>query len=125
MKKIRIEIKDNLSKEQEIIAIARKLANKTILLSNHKVIGSSIEVQDLETQITIIRKPSERTLITKECSVCKTIFQKSSGISLYQNIGGKVRLSKYCSKECSDIVVNFLGDRGSYKRKDLVFITFF
>lgn len=120
MKTIQINIKDNLSPEKEALEIAKKLITKKLLGNTTKSIGQGFEIQDLKTTIEVTRVPYERAIISKECSCCNTIFQKSSGVSLYVNYGGSVKLKKYCSKECADLVHSFLGDkRASFDRKKI------
>lgn len=120
MKTVQIKIKDNLTPEKEALEIAKKLITKKLLGNTSKFLGNGVEVQNLKTVIEVTRIPYEKAVISKECPCCQTTFQKSSGISLYVNYGGKVTLKKYCSKECADYVFSFLGEkRASFDRKKI------
>lgn len=76
--KIEIRIPDNLSKEQEVLLIAKNLSKTMIqgqkLLSNGKNDFNIIEPEDT---IKIVRYTKERKFKTQECSICNTLFQTS------------------------------------------------
>lgn len=119
-KTINIKIKDNLTKEQEAIEIAKQLSKNKLFLSqgNKKLIGESVEVQELNTVIKVKRYTRERVHKTLECSRCNCMFASNTSTNVYHNYGGTIKTLKYCSKECANEVLNFLGDRASlYKNK--------
>lgn len=119
MEKINITIPDNLTPQEELLAIAAQLGKK-MLPGGKAMLGSGYQIQDLQTQITITREAVEKPLVTIECSVCKTIFEKSLGVPMYVNYGGDARKRLFCSKECCGEVINICGEgRAAMKKKDL------
>ena len=124
---IEIKIKDNLTKEQEVVEIAKQLAKKKEIGTSQKLIGSNIELQHLETTIKIVRTPSEKPLETKECSCCGTIFELKYGYRSYTNYGGVKRTIKFCSKFCAETAVKLIGARLSInsRAKNVNFKPFF
>ena len=120
MEKIIITIPDNLTPQQEALAISEQLGKKYLPSSSLKLIGSGYEVKHLETQIVIRREAVEKPVVTCECSVCSTVFEKSLGKDLWVNYGGIDKKRKYCSDICRNTVIAICGDgRASIKRKEL------
>jgi hypothetical protein len=120
MEKVNITIPDNLTHEQEIFAIAKALGAKMLPSGKTKLLGSGYEIQNIQTQITITREAVEKPIVTIECSVCKTIFEKKIGAALYVNYGGKPRKRLFCSTECCNEVINICGEgRAALNKKDL------
>ena len=120
MEKINITIPDNLNANEEILAIAKHLGNN-MLPTNKELISCSYELKHLETQITIKREPTEDTIVTRECSVCATIFEQGIGSKLWVNYGGKKKQRHYCSDECREVVLQIVGNgRASIKKGGLV-----
>ena len=125
MEKITITISDNLSPEQEVFAIAKKLGKALGPLRNLLALGDGYEVKQLDTQIIIKRVPSSPLLITQTCSVCDTIFEPKVGVSMYVNYGGIVQKRRYCCEDCKNVVKDMCGPgRAVDKKKDLKFSWF-
>lgn len=120
MEKINITIPDGLTPQEEIIAIAKKLGKALSPPKNLKALGTGYEVKQLETQITIKREPKSPLLVTQECSVCQTLFERKEGFILYINYGGNTRQVRYCCEECRNIVIDVCGEgRTSLKKRNL------
>ena len=121
MEKITITIPDNLTPEEEFIEVSKQLTKKLIPTKvDKKLLGKGYEIKHLETQIIIKREPVEAVIISRECSVCNTIFEEKAGIKLWTNYGGKKRKLHYCSEECRNIVLDFSGPgRAAIKKSDL------
>lgn len=117
MEKIKIEIPDNLSPEDEAILLAKILEKKLLPSSNNKKIGSGYEMKKLETQIIIKRVSIEKPVITRECKVCDNIFAQNAGRVLWVNYGGKRQKKYYCSDDCLDFVLNIVGSHRAALRK--------
>jgi len=118
---IEIRIPDNLTKEQEFVLIAKKLAskslqNKTKLLSNGK---NDFDIIEKEDNIKIIRYTKEKKYETLECSICNCLYQKSKGKAFFHNYGGIVKRKTTCSLQCTETYVSLLGQRASIKRSGL------
>jgi hypothetical protein len=125
MEKIKINIPDNLSKEDEIKMITEQLGRKLLSTSNQKLIGRGYEINQLETQIIINREPTEKPIVTKECSVCNTVYDQTIGVSLWVNYGGSAKKRYYCSDNCREYILQIVGNgRASIKRSNLTFMTF-
>ena len=123
MKTIKIEIDDNLTEEQEVLAIAKKLA-KLSIGKNQKLIGNSTQTKDLKTIIEINRTSKEKVFEPVICGCCETQYY-GKGEKLFTNIGGKTRKKMYCSIDCRDSVLELLGDRGGKTKGKLMhFIAF-
>jgi hypothetical protein len=126
MEKINITIPDNLTPQEELFAIAKQLGKKMLPAGKTNLLGSGYEIQDLQTQITIIRKAVDKPIVTIDCSVCRTVFEKSIGKILYVNYGGKNRQRHFCSEECCQAVIDIVGEgRASMKRNGLKPMRFF
>ena len=103
-KPIRITIPDNLSKEDEVFAITKKLQQKA--LSGHgrqedkKMIGDYNKVTDLTTTIIVERKSKEKPIEMVKCPDCGCEYQNDMFFPVYVNYGGKNKLLKYCSESC-------------------------
>ena len=118
---IEIKIPDNLSKEQELLLITKKLASKSLqnetkLLSNGK---NDFYIIEKEDTIKIIRYTKERKYETLECSICKCLYQKSKGKAFFHNYGGIVKRKTTCSLKCTETYVSLLGERASIKRSGI------
>ena len=119
MEKINITIPDNLDSNQELLAIAKQLGKK-LLPTNKKLLGSGYEIKHLETQINIKREPVERPIVTRECSVCSTVFEEKNGKKLWINYGGNQKQRHYCSDGCRETVLQLVGSsRASIKKGEL------
>lgn len=121
MKKIKIQIPDNLSPEEEALEIGKQLASNRLLgNSSNLLLGSGYEVKHMTTQIEVERIPVEDTIETCKCEICKTEFEKKLGKKVYHNYGGNRNVLLYCSDTCRDTVMNFLGlDRCSKTAQSL------
>ena len=119
MEKITIKIPDNLNKTQEAFEIVKHLGKK-LLPTNNKYIGNSYELKNLQTQINVIRIPTEKVIVTIDCSVCNTLFEKKSGKKIFVNYGGKILEKNYCCQDCADYVLGFLGENRASNRKNLL-----
>jgi hypothetical protein len=122
MNKIEIEIPDNLSPSQEAVLIAKKMmqAQKKLGTRGQKLIGNSLELVHLETQITIKRVTTEKPEKTFVCSVCGTTCSMKLSVPLFHNYGGYRKRNNYCTSECRDFVASFLGiGRGNKEKKEV------
>ena len=122
MDKIKITIPDNLTKEQEVIAIAKQLSPK-LLPEGKNLVSQGHEVKALNTTIEVIRKPVKRVELVRNCTVCKTDFTK--GKKLFINYGGSTNERRYCSDECRDEVLKICRNRASKTRNGLKPARFF
>ena len=107
-----------LTPEEELLAIAKELG-KTYLPSGVKTIGNSYELKELQTSITINRKPVEKVTVTCDCPVCNAIFDRKLSKSCYTNVGGNVRQKRLCGKECMDLYISISPSRISAKKADV------
>jgi len=112
MDKINITIPAGLTKAQEIAAIASTLGKKMLPAKSQLQLEGSYVVGDLETQIIIKREIDAPVTVTRECSVCPTIFDDSLKVVYWNNYGGKPKKAYVCSRKCRDAVVGMLGDGG-------------
>ena len=120
MEKINITIPDNLDVNGELLAIAKQLGKK-LLPVKKKLLGSCYEIKHLETQININREPVEKAIVTRECSVCLTIFEQKIGKKLWINYGGIQKQRHYCSDSCRETVLQLVGSgRASINKRELV-----
>ena len=120
MQKINITIPDNLDANGELLAIVKQLG-KAFLPTNKKLLGSGYEIKNLETQINIKREPIEKPIVTRECSVCLTVFEQKIGKKLWINYGGNYKQKHYCSSECRETVLQLIGSsRASIKKRELI-----
>ena len=119
MEKINITIPDNLTPNEEVLAIAKQLGKK-LLPSNQKLLGSGYELKHLQTQINIKREAIEKPIVTRECPICKTIVDQKAAKVLWTNYGGNQKKHHYCSDECRESVLQIAGSgRASIKRNEL------
>lgn len=119
MDKIIITIPDNLDANSELLAIAKQLGRK-LLPTNNKLLGSGYDVKHLETQIIIKREAIEKPIVTRECSVCSTIFEQKISKKLWVNYGGKRKQRHYCSDDCREVVLQLVGSgRASVKKRHI------
>ena len=123
MKKIEINIPDDLSPEKEIIAIAQKLQQKQLSGSakNKSVlrIGDNIDIKEIQTQIIINRVSTEIPIIMIPCNVCNCEYDSKKSKYYYQNYGGAVRRNSCCSDECRNVVLNNFPSRTSLKKSKI------
>lgn len=120
MQKINITIPDNLDANGELLAIVKQLG-KEFLPTNKKLLGRGYEIKNLETQINIKREPIEKPIVTRECSVCLTVFEQKIGKKLWINYGGNYKQKHYCSSECRETVLQLIGSsRASIKKRELI-----
>jgi rubredoxin len=112
MGKIIIDIQQGLTPEEEIIAISKKLAKKSISnTKNVKAIGDGLLVEDLQTQIIVNRIYKEKVIVTARCSVCGCVYEKSKSKKLVTNYGGTKKILHYCSEDCRLTVLDMFGGR--------------
>ena len=89
--------------------------------TNKKLLGRGYEIKNLETQINIKREPIEKPIVTRECSVCLTVFEQKIGKKLWINYGGNYKQKHYCSSECRETVLQLIGSsRASIKKRELI-----
>lgn len=114
-KEIKIQIPDDLSKAEEIIAIAKGLARKALSdnprTPKSKRIGNEVSVLETEFTIKVERVSKEKPIELCKCSLCGTEYQSSLAKSAYTNYGGPIRQLFYCSTACVDIVVSAFPER--------------
>lgn len=119
MKRINITIPDNLTPNEEVLAIAKQLGKK-LLPSKLKMLGSGYELKHLQTQINIKREAIEKPIVTRECPICKTIVDQKAAKVLWTNYGGNQKKNYYCSDECRETVLHIAGNgRASIKKNEL------
>ena len=118
MEKIIIKIPDNLTPEEERFAIFKKMG-KALAPPKKKqlAIGEGYVVQQLQTEIVIIREPVVKLTVVHECSVCKTLFEPLDGFKLYVNYGGITKKRLYCSDNCVVTVMSICGEGRASKTK--------
>jgi hypothetical protein len=118
MEKIIIKIPDNLTPEEERFAIFKKMG-KALAPPKKKqlAIGEGYIVQQLQTEIVIVREPVVKLTVVHECSVCKTLFEPVDGFKLYVNYGGITRERLYCSNSCREVVIGICGEGRASKTK--------
>jgi len=120
MEKINITIPDNLTSEQELMAIAKQLGRKLLPTDNKKLLGTGYEIKHLETQITIKREQVEKPIVTRTCPICQTIFEQKIGKRLWTNYGGVQKQHHYCKDECRETVLQVAGTgRAAIKKSEL------
>ncbi len=113
-KSIRITIPDNLSKEEEIFAISKKLHQKA--LSSHgsqndkKMIGDYNQVIDLTTTIIVERKSKEKPIEMVKCPACNCEYQNDMFLPVFINYGGNKKKIKVCSESCQNDIIDVCGE---------------
>lgn len=116
-KDVRIVIDDNLSEQEELLEIAKRLRQKSLSSSGiskqHKRIGNQVDVKSLETTITIVRKSKEKPIEFVTCNLCGCEYQSDLGKVYYHNYGGKRNKKKVCSDNCLNNILDALGNRAS------------
>lgn len=121
--KIRIVIPHNLSNEEELIEINKRLTQKLLASSgrrvDHKRLGNQLDIQHLKTEITIERtgeKPIEMVI----CNTCGCEYQNNLFKRVFINYGGINKTIKVCSDTCQDALIDICGTgRAAKKKKDL------
>ena len=119
MEKIDIVVSDNMTDAEVMKFIVKELGQKMLPKGGQKMIGSGYELQHMDTQINIKRIAVDAPVVTRECSVCSTTYEKSLAVSLWINYGGQPRRRHYCSEKCRAVVMEIAGGRCSVKRNDL------
>lgn len=123
MNKIEIKIPDNLTPEKEILAIAKKLQQKQLssgAKSNvQNRIGTSVDVQHLQTQITVTRTSNEKPIEMVTCNVCNCSYQNNTAVYYWHNYGGNPKQVAVCSDTCQEAVIEFLGNRAAKTKSKL------
>lgn len=117
MEIIRITIPDDLTPEQELLEIGKKLGKKMLPQNNQKMLGSGYTIKHLQTAIVIERKSTVKPIVTRECSVCQTLFDQCVGKGFWTNYGGKIRRIYVCCEECRKQYMGILGDGRCAKTK--------
>ena len=123
METINITIPAELTKTQEIAAIAGALGKKMIPTKSQLLLEGSYVVGNLDTQIIIKREFKSPVTVTRECSMCKTIYSDDVKVLYWHNYGGKPTKAYMCSNSCRINILNLLGDRAAisrYKLKRLI-----
>lgn len=128
MRKIEIKIPDNLTQQEEVVAISKKLMQRSLTGSGAskeiKRIGTEVNIIDLHTQINIIRESKEPVIEMVKCNVCGCDYQNNTASFYWHNYGGNPKRVAVCSEKCVNAVVEYLGDRAAtskYKLKRLKF----
>lgn len=113
MKNINIKIADDLTPEQEVYAIAKHLAKKSIGTNKDKQkrIGDVLEVKQLETTITVTRVSTERPIEMLTCNVCGCDYQSDRAKHYFHNYGGKRTKRNVCSDNCIEFMIENFGVR--------------
>lgn len=123
MAKIVVKIPDNLTKEQEIIAIAKKLHQKNVsgrgTNREQLKIGTEVKVLETETEILIQRVSHEKPIEFVNCPVCTINYQSNTASYYFTNYGGNVRKNPVCSKKCVQTMVDAFPGRVSANKKKL------
>lgn len=120
MEKITITIPDNLTPEQELFAIVKKLGSKLLPSGTNKLLGNGYEIKDLQTAIIIKRKSTEKVTVTRNCPICATMFDHHVARPLWTNYGGVKKLHHYCSDECREKMMEICGEgRASIQKNKL------
>ena len=126
MKKIDIQIPDNLTEAQEIVAIVKQLNNKRLLGNDgNLILGNPLTIKDIQTQINITRVSKEKPIATHVCAVCNTVYTSDTAVPYWHNYGGNAKQVRTCSPECRDFCLTMLGDRAAKTKKGLKAMRFF
>lgn len=119
MEKIKVTVPFGMSKAQEIAEII-KVMGKQLKGGSVKFIeeknGTMLTIDELETQITIVREPVEEIIATQECMACSTSFEIRLGKRFYTNYGGVTKLQRVCGEKCRSHLLSVLGSRASMKK---------
>lgn len=128
MKKIEIKIPDGLNPQQEAAAIAKKLLQKQLSGkskdSQQILIGDSVEVSHIQTQITITRVSKDQPIEMVTCNVCGCEYQNNTALYYWHNYGGKPTKKAVCSESCQTNVIAIIGDRAAKTKSKLAPIRF-
>ena len=120
-KEITITIPDRLTSEQEILAIKKQLTTKMLSSSardsSRKRIGDSVDIEYLETTITVKRKGPKPIELLK-CNVCGCEYQSDEFKAVFVNYGGPKRSIKVCCEECQDTLIDMCGQGRASKRRN-------
>ncbi len=113
-KSIKITIPDNLSQEEEVFAISKKLQQKA--LSSHgrqedkKMIGDYNKVIDLTTTIIVERKSKEKPIEMVKCPCFENNYQNDMFLPVFINYGGNKKKIKVCSESCQKDIIAVCGE---------------
>ncbi len=114
-KDITIKIADNLTPQQEVVAIAKQLAKKQLSGGGQnkdiKRIGDELNIQHLKTTITIDRVSTEKPIIMLTCNVCGCDYQSDMTKHYFHNYGGKNTKRSVCSDGCQQFMIEYFGVR--------------
>ena len=125
MKKVNIHIPDDLTPAEEASYIAKALSRKALGGTKQKLIGTGYDIKDTKTQIIIERVSPEPVVVLKPCSVCNVEFDIKKGTKLYTNYGGSVRELIVCSKTCGETMIDLVGPRVTFKKKEMKRFAFY
>lgn len=122
-KTINIKIADNLTEQQEVIAIAKKLAQKQLSgRSDNKSVkrlGGGVDIKNLQTTIVIDRVSNEKPIELLTCNVCGCEYQSDMAKYYYHNYGGKNTKRGVCSDDCVQFMIDNFGVRVAKKASQL------
>jgi len=120
MDKMTIKIPDNLTPENELKAIFKKISQKQLSGDGSnkdiKRIGQQYDIKHTETQITIVRESKEPIIEMVTCNACNCEYQNNTAFYYWHNYGGKPKKVAVCSEKCQTDVINLLGGRASKKK---------
>lgn len=120
MNRINITIPDDLTPEQEFMAIAKALGKKMLPATGNKQLGEGYEIKDMDTTIVITRKSIIKPIVTHTCPMCPMVFTAPAAYQMWTNYGGKKKLHYYCSAKCRQTVFDVCGPgRASFTSKKL------
>lgn len=125
MKKIDLQIPDNLTEAQEAVEITKQLNKRLLSAKDKPLLGNPVNVKDLQTQITVTRVSKENPITTHICNVCNTVYTSDTAVSYWHNYGGNLKQVNTCSTECRDFCLNMLGERAAKTKKGLKPLRFF
>lgn len=121
MENITITIPDNLTPQQELLAISKQLGKKLLPTGNNPIlIGEGYEIKNLQTRITIKRESVEKPLVIISCSLCSLSVEQKLSKKLWSNYGGNIKKLHFCDDNCRDTVLQISGTgRCAIKKSDL------
>ena len=119
-KSIKIVISSDLTPEQEVIEISKKLTGKLLSGSGSQLdklrIGNEINISYLNTFIEIERKVNNLIEFVP-CPICECEFQNDLFFRVWTNYGGKIKQHRCCSEDCQEDYINALGNGRASKTK--------
>lgn len=128
-KHIKIVIPSDLTPEQEVIEISKKLVGKLLSGSARQAdklrIGDEVNISYLNTHIEIERKV-HNIIEFIPCPICRVEFQNDLFFRAWTNYGGKTKQHKLCSEQCREEFIELLGQgRGAKTKTGLVPVRLF